>query len=237
MKRELMIVNAVIVVALIGAGFQLRTAWRDFDTTHDVSGIQFEGEALSVPTAVAGTEASPVEDWNSVSDQNLFSFDRNDIAIGVGETEPIGPRPVLFGTMSLGGEPLAMLAAPGDRAYRSVKVGETINGWTLVEIRDKSVVLSAGGSEEAVNMNDPTAAVPREARRTMARSAPPPQVSTVQPAPAPVTATTLGSSRGTPGRGVTVQTPTGPVSEDNVPPGFRIMKTPFGNVLVRNPGQ
>ena len=236
MKRELIVINIVLVAALIGAGFELRAGWLDFEATHDASRIQFAGDLLGAPSPTDEEPAS-VQDWTPIVDQNLFSFDRNDLAIETAEgLVAAGPRPFLFGTMSLGDQPMAMLATggPGNRAYRPVRVGEVIDGWELVEILDKSVRVRSGGVEETVIMNDPTAQVRRDRSRTIARSGAPPPVSTVQ-APANTAATVQsGVNRTTASRPSGTPNPA-TVTEDNVPPGFMIQRTPFGSRLVPKP--
>ena len=224
MKRELIIINVILALTVIGAAVELRRGWVEFETTHSPAGIQFDGEALGVP-AGAESPARPVQDWTAIAEQNLFSFDRNDLVIETSEG-PVaaGPRPFLFGTVSLGDEPMAMLASggAGNRASRPVRIGRVIDGWELIEILDKSVRIRSGGVETTVIMNDPTARIPRDRRRTAARSGAAPAVSSVQ---APVPAARVQS--GTPNPAA--------VTEDTVPPGFMIQRTPFGNRLVPKP--
>ena len=235
MKRELIIINIVLAAALIGAAFELRAGWLDFEATHDASRSQFAGDPLGVP-APDDEEPESIQDWTPIVDQNLFSFDRNDLAIETPEG-PVaaGPRPFLFGTVSLGDEPMAMLATsdPGDRAYRPVRVGEVIDGWELVEILDKSVRVRSGGVEETVIMNDPTAQIPRDRGRTIDRIGAPPPVSTVQAPAAAATVQSGVNNRSTSRQSGTPNPAT--LTEDNVPPGFMIQRTPFGNRLVPKP--
>ena len=121
MKGELIIINVILALTVIGATVELRRGWVEFETTHSPAGIQFDGEALGVP-AGAESPARPVQDWTAIAEQNLFSFDRNDLAIETSEG-PVaaGPRPFLFGTVSLGDEPMAMLASggAGNRAFQA----------------------------------------------------------------------------------------------------------------------
>ena len=234
MKRELIIINVILALTVIGAAVELRRGWVEFETTHSPAGIQFDGEALGVP-AGAESPARPVQDWTAIAEQNLFSFDRNDLAIETSEG-PVaaGPRPFLFGTVSLGDEPMAMLASggAGNRAARPVRIGRVIDGWELIEILDKSVRIRSGGVETTVIMNDPTARMPRDRRRTTARSGAAPAVSSVQ-APVPAARVQSGVNR-TPARQSGTPNPAA-VTEDNVPPGFMIQRTPFGNRLVPKP--
>ena len=238
MKGELIIINVILALTVIGATVELRRGWVEFETTHSPAGIQFDGEALGVPDG-AESPARRVQDWTAIAEQNLFSFDRNDLAIELAiETSegPVaaGPRPFLFGTVSLGDEPMAMLASggAGNRAFRPVRIGRVIDGWELIEILDKSVRIRSGGVETTVIMNDPTARMPRDRRRTTARSGAAPAVSSVQ-APVPAATVQSGVNR-TPARQSGAPNPAA-VTEDNVPPGFMIQRTPFGNRLVPKP--
>ena len=81
---------------------------------------------------------------------------------------------------------MAMVASgkPGNRNYRPMRVGETIDGWTITQIMDKSIVIKANSIEDSVLMNDPSAQVPRDTARTAAPGAAP-LVSVGQPAPLP----------------------------------------------------
>ena len=117
---------------------------------------------------------------------------------------------------------------PGNRAYRPMRIGEVIDGWELVEIRDKAVLVRSGSVEETIIMNGPTAQIPREGNRTLARAAPSPAVRTVA-APAQDTA---GTARNAP-----AASSRNPVANrnDEPPAGFRVMKTPWGNRLIPIP--
>ena len=81
---------------------------------------------------------------------------------------------MLFGTLSLGKEPMALIGPgkPGNRDYKPMKVGEIIDGWTLVSISDKSVVMKGNDVQETIAMNDPTAQIPRDHTRTEVAPAP-----------------------------------------------------------------
>ena len=113
-----------------------------------------------------------------------------------------------------------------------MRIGEVFDGWELVEILDKSVRIRSGGVETTVIMNDPTAQMPRDQSRTIARSGAAPAVSTVQ-APAAAAGVQSGVNQPTTRQSGTANR--GAVTEDNVPPGFVIQRTPFGNRLVPKP--
>jgi hypothetical protein len=115
-------------------------------------------------------------------------------------------------------------SATGNRRGSPAKVGETIEGWTIVEIADKSMVVEAGGVRETVLLNDPTANVPRDNTRTLAHT---------PAAPAAVQAGSAETSAGAPS---TAASGAGPAST-GAGGGQRVeeIKTPFG--VVRRPVQ
>ena len=107
------------------------------------------------------------QDWNNIAAHNPFSFDRNDVTLVItppAAEQPKRPKPILFGTMTLGVDHIAMLG-PGDsgnRASRPVLAGEVFDGWTVLEILEKSVSVQwEKTTKESLILNDPTAQVAR----------------------------------------------------------------------------
>jgi hypothetical protein len=231
MVRRLIVVNLAFLV-VIGAGVaKLRRDAAAFSSTHRISRIEPPaGKEAAVSGAAAPAIAAP-ENWTEIAARNPFSFDRNDIAI-VASTppaqQPKRPKPILFGTLMLGDDRLAMLS-PGDSANRSsrpVRVNETFDGWVLVRIQDKSVVVRSGEVEETVIMNDPTAL--QIARGTEKTSAPAsaPQAATIAPAPLPAPQQIQSQ-------------PHAGQPAPNSPTGKRqiVVRTPFGDKIMDDPSQ
>ncbi len=238
MKRQFMILNLGLVLLLVVAGLKFRTDWMNFGVSHEVARIQYGGDAVTPPVLTEAGAEPDLPVWTDIAEQNLFSFDRNDMSVEVAEG-PVaaGPRPALLGTMSLGSGPLAMLAVgePGNTDYRSARVGEVVDGWELIEIEDKAVVVESGGVRTTIIMNDPTAAqIPRDRRRTIARSGAGPQVSTVQTVQTPAPTVQRQSSVDRSAASSAAPNPAN-ITQENVPPGFMIQRTPFGNRLVPKP--
>lgn len=226
MIRRLIILDSALVVLLAFGSVRFRQDWRAFEPAHQVSAIQAKPEALPNLPVNANSVAGGPADWSEIPSRNPFSFDRTDIAIIAAPepTVPAGPKPVLFGTMMIGSEKLAMLASaqPNNRNYRPLKVGDKIDGWTLVGILDKSVVIEWNSSRETVIMNDPSAAIPRDytTRTTAAASAAP---VVIQPPAAPsITAPPMA--------------PAPPGARANPAPAQkRVIQTPFGPKVVEDP--
>lgn len=219
--RRLLILNVALVALLIAGVMRFRRDWIVFEATHQPDLIRAQRETLPQAPAVATANAAVAENWTDIASRNPFSFDRSDIPIvqPVAPPKPPGAKPILFGTITLNGERLAMVGPGGrggNRSYKSMKVGEQIDGWTITEIQDKSVKIKADTLEDSVIMNDPTAKVPRESTKTEATAAPPVVVSTPPPSPA-LTSTPSAAS-----------TPSQPAGQPT--PGRRRIRqmTPFG---------
>jgi hypothetical protein len=190
--RRLLIVNLVLIAVVAALAVRFHNDWVTFEGGHQPGAIQPQPESLPKTAGSPAAPASAPIDWTEIPTRNPFSFDRTDIAVveAAPPPKPSGPKPILFGTMTLGSNQMAMVAPSqpaGNRNYRPMKVGETIDGWTITKIMDKSIVISSNSVEETVLMNDPTAQVQRDSART---SAPVPAsvISVGQSAPPPATA-------------------------------------------------
>src|SRR2546427_1189083 len=203
------IVNVSLFAVLVAASVRFYNEWLMFTATHQADAVEPDREkfvklGLSLPPNLPAPA-----NWTDIPSHNPFSFDRTDIAILEPKAPPpppapkipVGPKPVLFGTLSLGKEPMALIGPgkPGNRDYKPMKVGEIIDGWTLVSISDKSVVMKGDDVQETIAMNDPTAQIPREHTRT--EVAPTPVVTSTVGLPAPATpAVSSPPQPGTPGQ-------------------------------------
>ena len=118
-----------------------------------------EGEGrLDSPGPEAATAASSrpasrasASDAGAIAGHHLFHSDRhNDLPEEALEEpeEQRRPAPVLMGTMGLGGEDVALMVSGGSRSsgglYRRLKVGEELDGYTLVRIEADRVVMKTG---------------------------------------------------------------------------------------------
>jgi len=208
--RRLLILNLALFALLIGGAMRFHRDWIVFEATHQPDSIRAQRETLPQAPAAATAKAAVVDDWTDIASRNPFSFERTDgpIVQPVPPPKPPGAKPILFGTITLNGQRLAMVGPGGrggNRSYKSMKVGEEIDGWTITEIQDKSVKIKADTLEDSVIMNDPSAKVPRDSEKTAATAAPPVVVSTppspaLTPAPSAALTPSQPAAQPTPGR-------------------------------------
>jgi hypothetical protein len=220
MLKRLVILNVLLAALIAMGGVALRDQWRAFEATHQVSAIEAQPEAVPALQQASTADFRQVAgDWTQIPSLNPFSFDRSDIPIlSTEEPVPPGPKPLLFGTMALGSERMAMVGPGGSREYRPMKAGEVINGWTIAEIQEKSILISADGLTETIIMNDPTASIPRERGRTSASPASAPvQVVSPAAAPRPAGGNNAAAASSSSGGGQ---------------PATRVIRTPFGDKVV-----
>src|SRR5712692_6234827 len=126
--RRIWILNLSLVAVLTAMTVRLYEEWIMFDATHQTGAVEPDRETfMKLPSALPPNPPAP-SNWTDIPSHNPFSFDRTDIAIlepkalppPPAPKIPVGPKPVLLGTMSLGKEMTAMLAPgkPGSREYK-----------------------------------------------------------------------------------------------------------------------
>ena len=234
-SKRLLLANLALVVMLAAGGARFYDDWLAYGEIHQVSGVQPEPEPTPAGLSELSLPAS-IDEWSDVAVYNPFSFDRSDTSEPRPESEaPRGPIPVLYGTIAIGSEKTALLVSgesPDSRAYRPTRVGEQIDGWTLVEVDDKSVVVEMNTVRETVIMNDPATRVRRQSGRTTTRNQNRPTVNVVV-AEEPSAASRPVQS----GSRQTMAPSSTPAPEPEIPPGYRYIQTPFGRKLVKGPGR
>ncbi len=212
--------------------------WRQFEAEHRPDRLKPESKVKaghsekSAPPAAASSFAAIV-------DHHLFNLDRsNELPqapppVSPPATPP-GPLPLLMGTVGISEEAYALMVSGnsrGSRLYERLKVGEALDGYTLVSVGMDQVVMKAGAAEVKVGINDrPRKASPR--RRGQPRKASSPKTS-------PRRRPTAASSRGRTGGAATRQparsgraTRPKDVPVGTVKDGKRLISvpTPFGEV-------
>jgi hypothetical protein len=233
MLRRLLLLNVLLVAVLIAGGLKIRRSWLEFQAAHRVESVQPEAEpARALPAMHASAPAG--ENWTEIVAKNPFSFDRNDIAIlappppppaAAVAAKPIAPKPFLFGTFGIGKTWQATLASgqQGNRKSKVMAIGESIDGWQLVEIHNGSVVVLNGAVRETLSM-DATVSVSRDATRTLVEDAQP--IVVQQQTPKPSTETTIAA----PGPSANPATNTRPGEQK-----CHDVETPFGRRCIIDP--
>ena len=187
--------------------------------------------AASSPGSASPASAS---DAAAIAGHHLFHPDRhNDFPEEATEDaeESLGPAPVLMGTMGIGGQDVALMVSRGSRSsgglYRRLKVGEALDGYTLLRVEGNRVVMKAGATEVKVSIDDRPGGSARQAK-------------SARPAARPRTARPTSTGVGSPNRRPAGRRPgrsTHSIPPANLPAGtvrdgkrLVIISTPFGDI-------
>jgi hypothetical protein len=228
-SKRLLLANMALIVVLVAGMTWIYDDWLTYGLTHQVSSVQPQPEPA--PARLPSVQVpESIDEWSDVAVYNPFSFDRSDASASRPESEaPRGPVPVLYGTLAIGSDKTAVFvsaAAPDRRAYRPTKIGQTIDGWTLVEVDNKSVVVEMNTVRQTIVMNDPATRGRRQSGRTTTTRNPNRPAASVVVAEEPAVSRTTAGSRQT-------MAP----AEPDIPAGYREVITPFGRKLVKGPGR
>jgi hypothetical protein len=190
--RRIWILDVALLALLVAIATRFHNEWIMFNATHQTGAVEPEREQFAkLPSGVPPNSPAPAN-WTDIPTHNPFSFDRTDVAILEPKAPPpppvppvkLGPKPVLYGTMSIGSDVMALVGTIKPGNQKSMKVGETIDGWTIVSIADKTMVIKGNDLQETVIMNDPTVQIQRDHSRTADVGAAPAVVSVSAPPPA-----------------------------------------------------
>src|SRR6266704_2010492 len=173
--RRIWILDLALLALLIGIATRFHNEWITFNATHQTGAVEPQREQFAkLASGVPPNTPAPLN-WTDIPTHNPFSFDRPDVAILEPKAPPpplppavkLGPKPVLYGTMSIGTDVMAMVGTAKPGYQKPMKVGEVIDGWTIVSITEKSMVIKGNDIQDTVIMNDPTLQIPRDRSRTI----------------------------------------------------------------------
>lgn len=236
-RQRIWIVNGALGLLLVWGGMRLRNEWSAFGATHQAGRLQSTLARTAVRTPGEGVSSTaPDTDWTDIASRSPFSFDRNDSNLDLTEAvaAPVaGPRPVLLGTLDLGNGRMALMGKPGSdgRSGSPVKVGQTFEGWQVVEIHDNAVVVTANGARESIAVA--RAPTMRSSEKTSSSATTPTANSISTPSaatPARPAATPSGNANTNALLGLGSRAP----RPADMPPGTHVEETPFGPKIVQD---
>ena len=160
MKRNLVLVNLTLLGIAILLGYALVGKWRQFEAEHRLD-LPNPGSRPAAGHSEGPASPASASGFTAIVDHHLFNPDRSNHLPQELTAEPeevLRPVPVLMGTMGLGGEDFALMLPGGSRRsgslYRRLKVGQALDGYTLVQVRMDSVVMRFGATEVKVGLHD-----------------------------------------------------------------------------------
>ncbi len=224
MKKNLILFNLLLAVLAVLLGYQLRSRWVRYQSQHDVALLNPKAGRTDAGEKSVAAAREP-SNYTAIVDNHLFSSDRNSVIPEDPEAsaKPPGLKPILMGTLEFGEEPFALMVSDQPRdasSYKELKVGESLDGYTLVKILEQKVIMSVDGNEVEVRLNEPSKLVARD-------TGPTPQSSSGNAGRVITVGSSIGSSTG----GPAVSTP----AKGAIPPGTIVngkrkivVPSPFG---------
>jgi hypothetical protein len=160
MKKQQIAIATVLLLLACFLGYQLVKQWVRYRAEHRIARLSPD---LTVPPVATVRQLGGAQAFNfsAIPDNHPFHIERNNII----PPEPppqmqarvTAPKPVLMGTMGFSGNSYALMVSSTSReptVYKKVKVGETVDGYTLVRILPDKVVMTVDGNELDVRLDE-----------------------------------------------------------------------------------
>ena len=236
MKRRTVRVNLLLLGPAALWVYLLADNWGRFEDEGRAHAPGPEAAAAASPRPASRASAS---DAAAIADYHLFHPDRHNQLPEEASEETAaatGPAPVLMGTMGIGADRYALMVSRGSGSsrglYRRLRVGEVLDGYTLVRVEGDRVVMQVGDTEVPVGIDDRPKRSPRPARsagaapRARTSGAPRPPTGVGSPSRRPA------ASRRRPGRSARTPASRSRLPEGTVRDGKRlvVIPTPFGDI-------
>jgi hypothetical protein len=139
LKRKLLILNLALTMALVYAGVRIRGEWRAAKARERATWLA-KTPPVAPPQLAPLPQTPPVlpSGYLNIADKMLFDKSRDSKVVvepppPPPPPPPVPPMPVYHGQMNLGGGPIVFLSAPGDAGKQSVRIGDKIGPFTLLD--------------------------------------------------------------------------------------------------------
>jgi hypothetical protein len=239
LNRKIIILNVVLAAVVIFACFQLRNEWR---AARSREAIAMHPKPVKPPlvrpfSPLPAAEAVLSAGYNAIAQKDLFDPSRNpNVEIPAPPPAPAPPPPppmpalpCYHGQMNLDGV-AAILSEAANSPQTSVKPGETIGQFKLVDVSIQEIFFEWNGTLVRRRLDELTAGCGQSSNGRVA-SAP-----TQAPPPPPVVKTPTGPGELAP-QGYKVCNPADSMPDGAVVDGFRKVSysTPFGSACRWDP--
>ena len=160
LQTSLIVVCVILVIVLL---FEIK---RDYSTSAETTNTNPVNQVLATPAIQTSDSFVAIEAYEDIINRPLFNDDRKLYVYTepvVQERPPVKtrerptpPKPQqqlsLTAIVITPEKSLAILQAGKDKSLQRVRLGETIDGWTLAEIQDQSIVLKQGEQTQTLEL-------------------------------------------------------------------------------------
>jgi len=171
LKRNLLLINVVLIAAACAMSWYVRKTWLE-ELAREQKLHSQPLARIPVPPPPALPKVTPLDapSYADIAVKNLFSRDRNPTPIPdppppPPPPKPMPPLPYARGVMLWDGiPPTVVLSPPGRDEEKSYRAGDTIGEFKIVSVSNKEVVFEWDGKQIHKRLDE-----------LMAQNAPPPQ--------------------------------------------------------------
>lgn len=185
MKRRLLLLNLVLLVAVTSAAWRLRQDWLAARAREQAL-LRRQAKPLPPPPVMFSKPVEPVmaASYADIAQKMLFSKDRNpNVVVEVKPPKPMPPLPLLYGVMDLPDGTTAVMAEKSGARHMGVRLGDKVGEFTLLAVSREDITLEWDGKPLIKKIDEliDRAGVPQPASEgNMQRGAPSPMQSSAQ---------------------------------------------------------
>ncbi len=153
MRRKLLVLNVVLGLLVVYAGWQLHSAWRAAQARERAI-LHRPVKPLPPPPYTPAPQVTPVvpSGYADIAEKTLFDKSRNPTVVvevppppPPPPPKPMPPLPVYHGMMNIGDGPTAVLSLGGNSPHQAVHPGEEIGQFKLVDVNTEEIVFEWDG--------------------------------------------------------------------------------------------
>lgn len=158
MKRKLLLLNLVLLLALGAAVWQLRQDWLAARAREQAL-LHRHVAPPPLPPVIFSKPADPVmaASFADIAQKMLFSKDRNpDVVVEVkaAPPKPMPPLPLLYGVMQLPGGATAIMSEKTGGRHLGIHPGDKVGEFTLLDVNRDDITLEWDGKQLVKKIDD-----------------------------------------------------------------------------------
>jgi len=150
LRRKLAILNLALALALVYAGVRIHGEWLAARARQSAT-LRAKAAPVAPPQLAPLPQTPPVlpSGYLSIADKMLFDKSRDSKVVveppQPPPVKPVPPMPVYHGQMNIGGGPIVFLTTPGGAGRQSVRIGEKVGPFTLVDANTNELTFDWDG--------------------------------------------------------------------------------------------
>ncbi len=158
MRRKLLLLNLVLLLAVVAAGWRLRQDWLAAHSREQLMLRRRVAPPLP-PPVIFSKPSEPVlaASYVDIAQKMLFSKDRNpNVVVDVKpvQVKPMPPLPLLYGVMHLPDGATAIMSEKTGGRHKGVRPGEKVGEFTLLNVTLEDITLEWDGKQMVKKIDD-----------------------------------------------------------------------------------